>query len=322
MVTGPGRGRRRRPASPRPREPPVSSTGPRPRRLRGPPPRPAPTPGGGPCLAGRRRPPGAQPPRATGRAPPSAPRPPLLPPPEADWLRLALTRNSETRCPGNPRRACGCQSGGGREGRGQGATRAGSRRRGSRPAFPPDQPRSQRPPREPKIRCPQAWHRASTDPTTDAVYASSHSEPFGVRLCASRAASPRRRNQGPRKRRRATQDSGQVALEEGLRGAVIAGRSCTAACAQSSRWGHFKIVTQTIVPFWAFSDWVTAEDLRGPKLGSAPPPRPVHPQCTAGSWFVHSHPPLLPSPSSYAQVRCVAAVDGGLAHSSAFEHHQ
>ena len=95
-------------------------------------------------------------------------------------------------------------------------------------------------------------------------------------MCASRAASPRRRTQGPRKRRRATQDSGQVALEEGPRGAVIAGRSCAAACAQSSRWGHFKIVTQTIVPFWAFSDWVTAEDLRGPKLGSAPLPA----QCT------------------------------------------
>ena len=172
--------------------------------------------------------------------------------------------------------------------------------------FPPDQPRSQRSPREPKIRCPQTWHRASTDPTTDAVYTSSHSEPFGVRLCASRAASPRRRSQGPRKRRRATQDSGQVALEDGLRGAVIAGRSCPAAWAQSSRWGHFRIVTQTIVPFWAFSDWVTAEDLRGSKLGSAPLPRPVHP-AVHSRFLVRALTP--PSPAESLQL-CSRSVCG------------
>lgn len=115
-------------------------------------------------------------------------------------------------------------------GRGQGANRSGSQPPGPPPASPSDPPGNQSAPREPKVHAPQAWHCANTDPTSDAVYTSGHSEPFGVWLCALRAASPRRRKRGPRKRRPTTQESGQVALEEGLRGAVTADHSCPAAC--------------------------------------------------------------------------------------------
>lgn len=158
---------------------------------------------------------------------------------------------------------------------------------------------------ETQNRAPQAWLRANK-PDDDAVYASSHREPFGVRFAGARAASPRRkravRNAGARPK------PGQVALQEGLRSEGRRPPLVSSGVRPVFPLGHIRGVTQSSARFLGF--FRVGRGSAGTQAWLRTSPRSVHPQRATGSRIVHS--PLLPSSSSCAQGRWVTAVDRGL----------